>query len=141
MFSRLEERVRIAGGSPTEVAGVRKLSQKGLVPHLSLQISNSPETCALPCRTGPLASPSTNVQECVPSSGVVVALGLATVVVWHSSPSANSAASRAALPADNSPICTRPRPWTLGDPRHHPTSACYDPHNGSCFFLCLTSLN
>ena len=46
------------------------------MPHLSLQISNSPETCALPCRIG------TNV----PSLGVGVVLGLATVAMWHSSP-------------------------------------------------------
>ena len=82
----------------------RKSSQTGRVPHLSLQISNSGETCALPCRIGPLPFTSSNDQE-----WVVVVQGLATVAMWHSSPVPTSAASKAALPADNSPICTRLR--------------------------------
>ena len=55
------------GGSPTEVGSVRKSSQKGRVPHLSLQISNSGETCALPF--GPLASPQQMIRNGFPRAG------------------------------------------------------------------------
>ena len=106
--------------------GAVKSSQKGLVPHLSLPISNSAETCALPCRTGLLASPSTNVQEWVPSRGVVVVLGLATVAMWHSSPGPTLLLPEQLCLQTTHPSARDREPWKLGGPQHHPTSACDD---------------
>ena len=79
------------------------------MPHLSLQISPSPETCALPCRIWHLRQQM--FKNGFPHEG------------WSSCwVSANSAVSKELCLQTTHPSARDGEPWTLGDPQHHPTA-------------------
>ena len=82
-----------------------------------------------------------SVNKCsgmVPSRGVVVVLGLATVAMWHSSPGPTLLLPEQLCLQTTHPFARDREPWKLGGPQHHRPPPATTPQCGSCFFLCLT---